>query len=294
MIAMKHYWTDAEVQWLKENYPHHTIPELTNLFSKEFSLVTESAIRTKVYRLGMNGKVDTSSLTPEESDWLIANHGNMPIIELTAAYNKRFGKSKKPSHISVYCTLRGLRKNKEKHYWTKEEEEFLKTHYPNMLTNDFVLAFNEKFNTSCSKNVVFDKARHLGVKATRSRQEHAKKAAAAHRMGIGSEMYNRTRNRYLVKTSNVPYAGGGNWTDKKNIVWQKRHGEIPDGMHVIQLDGDTANYDEDNLMLVSAWVRHKFRIYGRTHETQTRELMRTYIMAWQLMEACKENEKIQR
>lgn len=284
---MRHHWSAQEIDWLKENYSKYSIPKLTKLFSELFGVVTLTAMRSKLNKLGIKGKCDTTPITKEEETWLKLNYDNQSIVELTDAFNKRFNKNKPSVSISRICILRGLRKKPGYRHWTKEEENFLKMYYPTMLVDDFVTAFNAKFETTHKKSKIVEKAKHLGVKATYSKKEHARRIGRSLAVPIGSERYDCKRNIHLVKIADELYAGGGNWIDKKIIEWQKRHGGIPDGMHVIQLDGNTANYDEDNLMLVSAWVLHKFRIYGRTHAVQTRELMRTYIIAWQLMEIIK-------
>ena len=285
-----HHWNTEEETWLRNNYPQHTVCELASLFAVAFEPVSEGSIRAKLCKLGVNGKVDTSPLTVEENSWLEANYGNKSISELVKEFNSKFAKHKTENALSAICTYRGLRKKKKAYRFNRQQVDFFKEKYPIMSVGAFVDLFNREFNTSLSRELLIDKARRLGVKATMAKLECTQKAVAAaitvNKSPIGAERYNKKKGKWVVKVADVPY-GHRNWIDKKDVVWAKRHGEIPEGMHVIQLDGDGTNYDDENMMLVSAWVHHKFRLFSRTHDIQTRELVRTYVMAWQLMEVCR-------
>lgn len=42
-----------------------------------------------------------------------------------------------------------------------------------------------------------------------------------------------------------------NWTQKHRLIYEKEHGEIPEGHFVTFLDGDRTNFDIENLALIS-------------------------------------------
>lgn len=282
---MRHRWSSEEEAWLRENYPQYTVPELACLFSELFCPMSETAIRRKLRCLGIK-KMDAKHLTPEEISWLKARYADKSIIELTADFNKEFARHTTPTSLSAMCVARGWRKKRKSYLLNKQQVDFFKENYPSMPVDTFVNLFNEKFGTNLSKKSIYAKAWHIGVKASYAIQVARSKAICAalssHKAPVGAERYDSALNKWLVKVSDVAYERR-NWIEKKEVVWRERHGDIPEGMHVIQLDGDATNYHDENIMLVSSWVLRKLR--NRNCIAQTRELVRTYVMAWQLMEA---------
>jgi len=66
------------------------------------------------------------------------------------------------------------------------------------------------------------------------------------------------------------YSRNACWKAKHRWVYEKAHGEIPEGMDVIFLDGDRYNFSLDNLELVTKAEKLKLIQYG--FKTNNREV----------------------
>jgi len=57
------------------------------------------------------------------------------------------------------------------------------------------------------------------------------------------------------KRANISYilqrVSKGKWVGLHKLKWEEKHGPVPKGFNVIFKDGDHANFDDDNLILVS-------------------------------------------
>lgn len=284
-----------EVEWLKAEYPNHTVKELLDLFCKKFRCISNSAIRSKLCKLGLNSKNPYKVLTKEQEIWIVENHGSYSIKELAAMFEEKFDRKCNARNMVAMCTLRGLRKKAECHTYDDEQERFFQEHYSIMRTDDFVKAFNERFDLDFPKSRLTDKANNLGLSADAEKEyqnQMLKKRQVDKSIPIGGERLDKSRNMILVKIDDKPCGGGCNWKPKKDIVWKERHGEIPKGMNVICIDGDKTNFDDNNLMLVSDYVFHKYLIWHRCHHCDDREIKRTYLMMWQLQEKIANKKKV--
>ena len=63
---------------------------------------------------------------------------------------------------------------------------------------------------------------------------------------IGAERMVRKKNAVYIKTA-MPNV----WKQKKRVVWENAHGEIPAGKVLLHLDGNAQNCNIDNLRLVT-------------------------------------------
>lgn len=97
---------------------------------------------------------------------------------------------------------------------------------------------------------------------------------------VGSERI-LTDGRTEVKTAQPNV-----WRLKKQVVWEKHHGEIPPGHVILHKDGDESNFDINNLVCVSRDECLNMMWYGiKWHDPETFETLR--VMARIRQEAAK-------
>lgn len=80
---------------------------------------------------------------------------------------------------------------------------------------------------------------------------------------VGTERL--TKDGYVeVKVREAPSGrkANDNWVPKARLVWEREHGAVPDGMIVVFLDGDRANFDPENLGLET---RAQHAVIQRSH-----------------------------
>lgn len=144
------------------------------------------------------------------------------------------------------------------HHFTQEEKEWLANQPTTRTYKELLVAFNSRFNTNLKIDSIKGLlSKRMGIK--RNKKNMAKtqfKDGAKPRYKIGDEI---TKDGYTWVKVNDNYIKGYrtawkgyriNWKRKSDIVWEEKHGAIPDGKFLIYLDGDTTNCDIDNLYLM--------------------------------------------
>lgn len=162
----------------------------------------------------------------------------------------------------------------------EEQDQWLRDHALNVFCDDLTRMFNEHFNTDLSVNQIRAYKKNHGIRSgidsrfqknqpslskgkkqtdymtpeaiERTKATRFKKGNLPHNtLPIGSELIKSDGNLW-VKVDDQPKAGlYVNWRKKKEIVWEKHHGAIPEGKWVICLDGDPWNCDITNLALLT-------------------------------------------
>lgn len=218
--------------------------------------------------------------------FLRTNFKNMMVVDLTAAFNKRFGMDK--SQVSVKAALHnhkiisgrkcGCIKGARSKY-TKEQVRFLKNGYKKCSRKDLCIAFNNHFG--CNEPSSFISAYLKNHKITSGRSgcfpkghipsnkgikgirlspatEFKKGHVPANLKPLGYERHDKRtdpekENYTWVKVAEKnPYTKAKTRFRQKHILeWEKHHGMVPKGFNVIFKDGNTRNCAIDNLTLVS-------------------------------------------
>lgn len=109
-------WRPWEIEVLKNEYPTVPTKDIQNHLNR-----TSAAIGTKARRVGLHRRVRIINWSKKESDFLKENY-----LEYTS---KDLGKMLNKSKGAIDAKLRRMKLNKLK-WWTKEEIEILKKHYP--------------------------------------------------------------------------------------------------------------------------------------------------------------------
>lgn len=131
------------------------------------------------------------------------------------------------------------------HSYTQEQIDWLISNAPGRPWREITDMFNQTFGTELSSRQ---------LQATAKRRKIKNGIDARYKNGhlmwgykeIGSERVNPSG--YIeIKVNEEPKA----WKSKHKVIWEQKHGAIPEGHVVIFADKNTRNFDIDNLILVS-------------------------------------------
>ena len=157
----------------------------------------------------------------------------------------------------------------ERHHYTEEEVAWLIENQDTMTRAKLTDAFNKEFGTSVSKDSITDKCTknlklHRSVNVTTFGHKTQKQ------IPIGEIRKSQTGT--YIKVKDVPVALGKNnglsgyrepyWMPLQKKIYQDAHGEIGKDQFVIFLDGNTENFDIDNLYPIDRRISATMSKYG--------------------------------
>lgn len=138
--------------------------------------------------------------------------------------------------------------------YTREEDNFLITHYDDYSWEQLTELLNSTFGTSRKFRSVKSHCRTtLGLKKVKNPHEYGQTPSCE----IGTEKW---ENGYLwVKVNNVRRSrtnrsASENWIQKHRLVWMQHNGTIPDQHQIVFLDGNHTNFDVNNLYCIDLRV----------------------------------------
>lgn len=155
--------------------------------------------------------------------------------------------------------------------FTRAEEEYIQTQYPLAHTvYEFADAFNAEFPNHQTNYINLQKkASSLGVhKGTRN----IRKEMVKHKNGIGTIIVSKGHSA-RIKTENG-YVPANQYF--KNLLYPNQQGRL------LHLNGNCADFSEDNLVLVSKSI-YKM-LYWRNWVFEDKELTKTALLTAQLLE----------
>ena len=89
---------------------HITRAQLTAMLNDKFGHnLSVEKVRSYTKRSGLNRVIRTMITDGPEHDWIARHQLDTPRNELTATFNKRFGKSISIMQMNGYCHRKGLR-----------------------------------------------------------------------------------------------------------------------------------------------------------------------------------------
>lgn len=162
-----------------------------------------------------------SLLTNEQTRYLLEHYVGITSTELAKMLNDHFQTNFTRNQIKSYLSNHGLRNGVVKH--------FEKGHVP-----------KNKGKKMSAKQ--YEKASHTMFK---------KGNVPANRIPLGTEK-ERADGYVWVKIQDGKL--NKNWKMKHILIWEKEHGPLQEGEIVIFLDGNTRNFDIENLAAVSKAV----------------------------------------
>ena len=149
--------------------------------------------------------------------------------------------------------------------YTEDERLFLKENAYGHSRKEIADMFNEKFSPPISEQQVADYVKYHKIPTGR-RGKFVKGEATRH-VPVGGT---RISYHYGVPYEKIKVAEPNVWELRHVHEWKKHHGELPKGYLVIFLDGDTRNFDIENLRAVSRSVHFYLnRMDLRTNDPAT-------------------------
>lgn len=156
-----------------------------------------------------------------------------------------------------------------RHHYTEEEVTWLIANQDTMTRAKLTDAFNKKFGTSVSQYSISDKC-NKNLKIHRSVNVTTFANTARKQCPIGTIRKSQTLT--YIKVKDVPVAVGVNnnltgyrepyWLPLQKKIYQDAHGEIGKDQFVIFLDGNTENFDLDNLYPIDRRISATMSKYG--------------------------------
>ena len=223
----------------------------------------------------------TNSYTGEQLEFLRDGYQKMNTLDLTEAFNKRFGQSRTHSAIRSVLRNNGIkcgRKHKDRlvrrlRLYTEEQIQYLRDNYRDISVAEMAEKFNTEFGTYftvrqintalknrriCSGRLgQFQKGQiswNKGSKGlTGPNRTSFKKGHLPHNTRhLWYERVGKRDGRVEISVPEKnPYTGYNRRFKAKHVwLWEQEHGPVPDGHVVAFADGNPANFDMENLVLL--------------------------------------------
>lgn len=213
-------YNDEHVQYLREITPGRYNDEIARLFNAKFGMsATESAIKTlrQKHRILSDVPRARKQYTQEQMDFLeeLSERGLFN-EEMTKRFNEHFGTSRTENAIQNTRAKYKIKTTARKQ-WQKG---------------------NEPWNKGC-RGISYE-----GMKPTQFKSGHM----PYNWVPIGSERI--TKDGY-VQVKIREGMKQKNWRGKHILIWEEHNRPLPAGHAIIFGDGDSRNFELDNLVLVS-------------------------------------------
>ena len=197
--------------------------------------------------------------------------------------NKKFNLALNINQLNNCMYSRGI-KARIRHTWTDEQVEYLKSIAEGTPRKDIVDKINEKFNLNLSMQQIRDCMNDRGI-----RNNIDKKFSAKDGNRCQQEKPIGTISKWECGYTRIK-TGDNEWEFIQRYVWKKHYGEIPPGHSVIFLDGNTDNYNIENLALVN---RNELMKYNSMRlNSNDQELNKVAVNLAKLMTKVKEKGEV--
>ena len=176
--------------------------------------------------------------TQDEKDFIKEYAPGHSRAEITEALNKRFDANRSITSVDNYIQRNKIRTGYIKgHEYTSEELDFLRNYVPGRFLSDITVAFNRRFDLNVNET-------SLAACLTRNNIKSG--------VAIGTE---RKQNNYIyIKTED-------GWHSKQQVLYEEVYGKVQEHSMVIFLDGNSDNFDIDNLMAIDKRINVIMNIY---------------------------------
>jgi len=212
--------------------------------------------------------------TEDHIEFLSKSFKARSIDDTTSMFNEKFGLSKTRSQIRSTLSNHGLRcgrttgeiRRGSTRLFNRREVEFIATKRPIMSCLKLSMALNAKFNRNitdaqihsfCNNHKIksgktgwFEK----GVAPWNSGTKGVMKAnKTSFKKGHTPEAYRPVGSERITPEgyTEIKTADPAKWRHKQRVIWEQHNGDIPEGYKIRFRDGDRANFDINNLFLVS-------------------------------------------
>lgn len=152
-------------------------------------------------------------------------------------------------------------KGKPNHRYTDEQKDWLKANVNDYRWTVLFKVFNERFGTNLTYDAITSYClKELGIKRGKANQYGFSKGkqTSKHTLPIGSEVYDGMLMWVKISDECVEdqriccrKATNPNWRPKKQVVWERHHGPVPEGMMLVHLNKDRQDCSIENLYLTT-------------------------------------------
>lgn len=245
------------ISWLTDNINNYSYINLTKEFNNLFNKnINWEQCRNLCLKLGIK-KTKSYSIrneyTQDEIKWLKENY---KIPNLESEFNKKFNSNRK--YKALVCKIERMGLKRVEYEYDEAQKQFIQEYWDKIdYADDFVSAFNNKFNRSVNYNYLREKAYNLGLKRTRRNPQLKYKN--------GDE---RVRSGVVLVRVSEEYRGGRQadrkgWVRKSRYVYEQYHNvKLGDDEHIIFLDGNDKNFAIENLRAINLTDKAKLLNYG--------------------------------
>ena len=205
--------------------------------------------------------------TKEQNEWMVEHATEYSYSKMVGPFNEMFGTDITENQLvnhGIYH-LKLDKGTKKPHKFTKDQDEWIKSHLDDYTYADMVKPFNEYFGTDLTIYQIQDRAiKRLKLKKNDnfSRFKKGQRGNIHKPLPIGTERYDGFNLYVKIADENVPRTGpirinksnDPNWIRKDLLVWTEAENPLPDfskGEMLIHLDKDKCNCDIDNLYLTT-------------------------------------------
>ena len=141
-----------------------------------------------------------------------------------------------------------------KQYFTAEQEEWLRNHYHSVSSyQELTDLFNERFGTSRLRGQISDKCtKQMRLSGMSNQGRYGKKEKEQLPIGAIRKSQTGTYIKVMEVPKNQHISGYAEpfWSPLQKKIYQDVHGEIAPGQMVCFLDGNSQNFDIDNLYCI--------------------------------------------
>lgn len=223
------------------------------------------------------------------TDWILEHYKdyrNCP--ELVKALNDNFGLNTNVPAIKFWFSKRfGMTTVYGRYDFSEEEKEFVKKYYPDHGPEKTTEMLNEIFNTNRVVNSVKHLANSkLGLKLNNNLRQELIKSRVKNMRTARSRDVGSVR-KYTKKNGHTEYrikVSDGQWKIAGLVIWEKEYGPVPKGYRVIYLNGDSSDFNLDNLYLASDKLAYQV-VSNKHYQTKNPEITKSLIKYYELRNA---------
>lgn len=152
----------------------------------------------------------------------------------------------------------------KRHRYTEEEVEWLRVHQDTMTRAMLAEAFNAQFGASVDRSSISDIcSKRLGLHRSANTGRYG--GRVKEQLAIGTIRKSQTGTYIKMQDSEQAHVSGYKepyWMPLQKKIYQDAHGEIGKDQFVIFLDGNTENFDIDNLYPIDRRISATMSKYG--------------------------------
>ncbi len=259
-----HQYTAEEVDFIIDNYQNFDVKTLSAMFNSMFPPgVSLKALKARIRAIGVtkrNLQKNFGTYTQEMIDWLIEaykSRGHNNFESLTEDFNKTFGTTftksaiwHKVNRILDNQVVRKVDRVMPRVVWTSEMVEYIRCNLDRCSYNTLAKEMSEKFKCYITASSIEHKASRMGFKKDISKVKlysapnlgrFKKGKISPNRAPIGYERIDPEGNIW------VKYQHPDKFMRKARWIYTQHYGEVPEGINIVQVNGDKLDFRIENL-----------------------------------------------